>query len=127
MHRFVVQDLSDAIVLAGSNGVGKTRLIQHFLQYFQNLRVRPNLSMILEATCKEESEKWGKNALDTSRPEDAQLLLQTLKANRRRRNWRSSVIYFESNRAIQQVSDLPPRTSPPSKLDSEPFEVHSKG
>ena len=23
--------------------------------------------------------------------------------------------------------DLPPRTSPPSKLDSEPFEVHSKG
>ena len=107
MHRFVVQDLSDAIVLAGSNGVGKTRLIQHFLQYFQNLRVRPNLSMVLEATCKEESEKWGKNALDTSRPEDAQLLLQTLKANRRRRNWRSSVIYFESNRAIQQVKAYP--------------------
>ena len=24
-------------------------------------------------------------------------------------------------------SDLPPRTSPPSKLDSEPFEVHSTG
>ena len=23
--------------------------------------------------------------------------------------------------------DLPPRTSPPSKLDSEPFEVHSTG
>ena len=23
--------------------------------------------------------------------------------------------------------DLPPRTSPPSKLDPEPFEVHSKG
>ena len=25
------------------------------------------------------------------------------------------------------VVDLPPRTSPPSKLDSEPFEVHSTG
>ena len=25
------------------------------------------------------------------------------------------------------VRDLPPRTSPPSKLDSEPFEVHSTG
>ena len=24
-------------------------------------------------------------------------------------------------------NDLPPRTSPPSKLDSEPFEVHSTG
>ena len=26
-----------------------------------------------------------------------------------------------------RMPDLPPRTSPPSKLDSEPFEVHSKG
>ena len=27
----------------------------------------------------------------------------------------------------ESTFDLPPRTSPPSKLDSEPFEVHSKG
>ena len=26
-----------------------------------------------------------------------------------------------------ETPDLPPRTSPPSKLDSEPFEVHSTG
>ena len=26
-----------------------------------------------------------------------------------------------------EMDDLPPRTSPPSKLDSEPFEVHSTG
>ena len=26
-----------------------------------------------------------------------------------------------------QVSDLPPGTSPPSKLDPEPFEVHPRG
>ena len=29
--------------------------------------------------------------------------------------------------ANKSLNDLPPRTSPPSKLDSEPFEVHSKG
>ena len=29
--------------------------------------------------------------------------------------------------ALRCHTDLPPRTSPPSKLDSEPFEVHSKG
>ena len=28
---------------------------------------------------------------------------------------------------VQPYTDLPPRTSPPSKLDSEPFEVHSTG
>ena len=27
----------------------------------------------------------------------------------------------------ERITDLPPRTSPPSKLDSEPFEVHSTG
>lgn len=103
LHRFVVQDLSDLIVLAGPNGVGKTRLIQHFLQYFQNPRVQDRMSMVLEATCKEESEKWGKGTLDTSRQEDALLVKQTLKENRRRRNWRSSVMYFESDRSIQKV------------------------
>ena len=30
-------------------------------------------------------------------------------------------------REKERDTDLPPRTSPPSKLDSEPFEVHSKG
>ena len=103
VHRFVVQDLSDTIVLAGPNGVGKTRLIQHFLQYFKNPDQRNRPSIVLEATCKEESEKWGKAALNTSSASDAQLLKKTLQANRNRRNWRSSVMYFESNRAIQQV------------------------
>ena len=29
--------------------------------------------------------------------------------------------------SLNDLTALPPRTSPPSKLDSEPFEVHSKG
>ena len=34
---------------------------------------------------------------------------------------------FLCTRGIGNEIDLPPRTSPPSKLDSEPFEVHSTG
>ena len=33
----------------------------------------------------------------------------------------------ETEKARKYNIDLPPRTSPPSKLDSEPFEVHSTG
>ena len=33
----------------------------------------------------------------------------------------------QTTQIYDRRSDLPPRTSPPSKLDSEPFEVHSKG
>ena len=35
--------------------------------------------------------------------------------------------WYHVGRPAQDLSDLPPRTSPPSKLDSEPFEVHSTG
>ena len=36
---------------------------------------------------------------------------------------------YRNNAWLRELSssDLPPRTSPPSKLDSEPFEVHSTG
>ncbi len=34
---------------------------------------------------------------------------------------------FDTVRGSPGRADLPPRTSPPSKLDSEPFEVHSTG
>ena len=104
VHRFAVQNLSDTIVIAGPNGVGKTRLIQAFLQHFQNPRVAGSMTTTLEATCKEESERWGKGILDTSVPDDALLLRQTLMASRRRRNWQSSVMYFESNRTIKKVT-----------------------
>ena len=45
---------------------------------------------------------------------------------------REAEVGLAQGQRVGQVSkqmgvDLPPRTSPPSKLDSEPFEVHSTG
>lgn len=36
---FEVESLSDVVVIAGPNGVGKTRLVNALLAYFQNLSV----------------------------------------------------------------------------------------
>jgi energy-coupling factor transporter ATP-binding protein EcfA2 len=103
IKQFFVDNLSNVIVLAGPNGVGKTRLVQGLLQAFQSSISYPNIRFVIEATTKSESEQWGKISLDTSFPEDAQKLMITLQQNRRRSKWESSVIQFESNRTIQQI------------------------
>jgi len=101
--RFEVDNLSDVVVLAGRNGVGKTRLLQAFINGFQNPAGQTNTQFVIEATNDEERSKWGKNILDTGNQQDAQLLQSTLHANRFRRNWRGSVINIESDRSIQQI------------------------
>ena len=40
--------------------------------------------------------------------------------------WKNRMLLVASY-VFYAACDLPPRTSPPSKLDSEPFEVHSTG
>lgn len=106
VKKFEVDELSDSIVIAGPNGVGKSRLIQSVLGHIQNMKVNPNISLIIEATDKKEREKWGKAAIDTSNAQDAQILQQSLTQNRFKRNWDSSVIFFESDRTIQKLNPL---------------------
>ncbi|MBT9167617.1 MAG: hypothetical protein DDT19_00955 [Syntrophomonadaceae bacterium] len=101
---FNVDDLSDVIVIAGPNGVGKTRLIQGLLQYFQSPTSNPNIRLVLEATSDDERNDWGKTSLDTSLNEDAHKLTRTLQKARSRGNWKSSVLNFESDRTIQQIN-----------------------
>ncbi len=105
VKRFEVDNLSDVVVVAGPNGVGKTRLIDALLGYFQNLS-GSNVSFLIESTHKDETASWGKTTLNTSNQQDAQLLKGTLHQNRRRRNFRSSVFYYESNRSIQKIQPL---------------------
>ncbi len=103
---FAVDNLSDVVVLAGANGVGKTRLIQQLIYYFQSPYSYPNIRLTIEATCKEEIEQWGKTTLDTSLSEDAQRFGLTLQRNQRRGGYKSSILNFESTRTIQQIQPL---------------------
>lgn len=101
---FCVDELSDTVVIAGPNGVGKTRLINGILTFFQNPNSNPNINLIVEATCNEERTDWGKKVLDTTIPEEAGKLKATLKKTKWRTKWRSSVINFESDRTIQKIT-----------------------
>ncbi len=109
VETFIADDLKDLVVIAGPNGVGKTRLIDGILNYFRTFQPNmgghlTNLSFIIEATDPSEGEIWGQQELDTTDPQHAATLTDFLRQNRRRRNFRNSVLYYESNRTIQQVT-----------------------
>jgi ABC-type lipoprotein export system ATPase subunit len=107
VRRFEIDDLSDVVVIAGPNGVGKTRLIQSILDRLRGSQPQPGTAGVVVATCDDERQQWGKEALDLATAEDTQRLLATLSAGRRRRNWRSSLINFESDRTIQNLQPYP--------------------
>lgn len=103
VERFCVDELSDIVVIAGPNGVGKTRLINGLLTFFRNPNTNPNIHLIVEATCDEERTDWGKKVIDTTIPEEAGKLKATLQKTKWRTKWRSSIINFESDRTIQKI------------------------
>lgn len=100
---FAVDQLSDVIVLAGPNGVGKTRLIEAINNKFQNPTGLSNVTLQIEATCEAEISAWGKSTLNTADSQDANRLRAGLHQNRRRTSWQSSVLQFESDRSIQNI------------------------
>ena len=107
VENFIVDDLKDLVVIAGPNGVGKTRLVNEILRSFRTPRSnkKPG-NFIIEATDQSEQDAWGLLELDTTISEQATTLQNFLRQNRRRRNFRNSVLYYESNRTIQQVRPL---------------------
>jgi hypothetical protein len=93
--------LSDVVVLAGPNGVGKSRFLQWLLVRFQDPRPSPQDWIQVEATTESEKAAWGKTVLDTRNDQDAGLLRVTMQAgNRTRAAHQSSLLYFESDRKI---------------------------
>ena len=100
---FEVDDLSDVVVLAGPNGVGKTRLVEGFIQTFQNPVHHPQVRFVIEATTSDEKRQWGKSVLDTGDAQDADRLIKLLRRTKTRARWTSSLIRFESDRSIQQI------------------------
>jgi energy-coupling factor transporter ATP-binding protein EcfA2 len=104
VKKFQVDNLSDVIVLAGPNGVGKTKLVEGLLQFFQGPNQNPQIKLIIEATNDKEREDWSQSVLDMSVHEDTQKLLRTLQKGRRRNNWESSILNFDSDRSIQPIN-----------------------
>ena len=102
---FEVDHLSDLVVIAGPNGVGKTRLVDAMLHYFRTFN-QSGASFEIVATCDEEIALWGKPRLATLEATDAQKLRQTLEKNQRRRNLQSTIVYYESDRSIQNIKPL---------------------
>jgi ABC-type cobalamin/Fe3+-siderophores transport system ATPase subunit len=107
VKHFAVSDLADVIVLAGPNGVGKTRLIEKLLQTFQSPLNNKNVCLEIEATCEEERLRWEQNTLKTATAEEANKLMQTLQRNRQRTRWQSGVFQFESDRTIKPYQNYP--------------------
>ena len=112
IKNFMADDLKDLVVIAGPNGAGKTRLVQHMLGAFRSSGWMvhgphmPGLSVIIEATDPSEQDAWHTPELDTTIAEQAATLHNYLLQNRRRRNFRNSILYYESNRTVQQVQPL---------------------
>lgn len=106
VERFEIDDLSDVVVIAGPNGVGKTRLIQRIITRLRSGGVDASAYAHVEATCPAEQEAWGKRYLDLSLASDAALFTQTLQVNRFRRNLTSSLVNFESDRTVQALKPM---------------------
>lgn len=105
VEHFEVEGVSDLVVIAGPNGVGKSRLVSGLLSELQQPK-GSNISFLVESTSQEEEQKWKKRVLDTTSVQDRQLLLATLQENRTRRLFKSGVLYYESNRAITNLKPL---------------------
>lgn len=117
--RFSVADLADVVVIAGPNGVGKTRLLQRIMQLLRGEAGSADALAIIEATGDDERTSWGKEVLNLALPDDAELYRATLQANRRRRNLKSSVIQFESDRTIQKLQPFTFAWDIPDPSDEE--------
>lgn len=119
VRRFDVSGLADVVVIAGPNGVGKTRLMQRIVQVLRGDGSSPAASIVVEATSPSEEEAWGRRVLNLSDGTDLGLYRATVQTNRRRRNWRSSVLQFESDRSIQNVQALQFSWDMPDPLEED--------
>jgi energy-coupling factor transporter ATP-binding protein EcfA2 len=106
IKEFAADNLADIVVLAGPNGVGKTRLVDQLLSFFRNPQSGGDIRLVLQATTAAERTTWGKETLDTNVPGDSDKLRESLQANRRRNQLESAVLNFDSDRSIQRVDPV---------------------
>ncbi|MDT5127168.1 MAG: hypothetical protein QOH54_2812 [Mycobacterium sp.] len=64
IERFEIDGLTDTVVIAGPNGVGKTRLMQRMVQLLRGDETSPTATVRVDATSDVERQAWGKKTLD---------------------------------------------------------------
>jgi predicted ATPase len=98
-----IAGLSDIVVLAGPNGVGKTRFIEWLQAMFQGAQPDLKKWILIDATSEDEIKFWGKKTLDTRVTDDANKLREYLRRRKARAKQIGSVLNFDSNRAITTI------------------------
>src|ERR1700733_720758 len=107
VRRFEGADLADTVMIAGPNGVGKTRLIDAVVNALRSPGAGGSVVQAeVVSTNQAEQDAWGKAELDLTNPEGARRLTQMLQVGRKRTKWTSSLVNFESDRSIQQLQPL---------------------
>ncbi|MBI4749201.1 MAG: ATP-binding protein [Acidobacteria bacterium] len=114
---FQVDNLTHRVVIAGQNGVGKTRIIRAIIELISTSRENETTQLIIEATTDLEKGRWKKSTLDTNVHQDKRLLFSTVSKQQQKTNWQSSFILIESRRFIDRISNcsLPPSNHDPSQ------------
>jgi ABC-type cobalamin/Fe3+-siderophores transport system ATPase subunit len=104
LSTFEASDLSEVVVFAGPNGVGKTTLLNGLLQIFQNPGSNYNIAATVRATSPEERKAWGgRDMFNTSVAAEAQILRTFLQRQQKRGQLRGGVLNFDSARAFDQI------------------------
>lgn len=104
IRNFEASELSDVVVLAGPNGVGKTKILTEILSAFQNPANHATCRLIVEATNVAERKAWGgRERLDTAIVAEAQTLQQFLQKGSKRGKLLSGVLNFDANRQFEQI------------------------
>jgi len=103
IQNFEVSNLSSVVVLAGPNGIGKTRLIQEIINLLKNPNVDQSINIKIHATSQGEVKQWGKDTLSTLDNSDLQKLITHLHRKQKRGRWRSSIVYLDSFRTFEKI------------------------
>lgn len=99
-----MSDLTEVVVVAGPNGVGKTRATTSLLNHFQNPTPNPNVRLKLVATTPAEKELWGGlETLNTADDKESQILRSFLQRGQKRGELRGGVLNFDSSRSFEAI------------------------
>lgn len=97
-------DLTEVVVVAGPNGVGKTRTLAALLSHFRKPAPDANVRVKVIATSAAERVSWGGlSALDTADAGQAQALRKYLQRGQKRGELRGGVLNFDSSRSFEKI------------------------